>query len=67
MDDDLPGMKTASAKSVIVGEDLSTISEQDLKERIVALEREITRTQETLAQRGNTRNAADALFRKDPS
>lgn len=59
-DDDTPKKPTVSR--IIVGEDLSALSEADLAERIVALELEIVRTKETLAGRSNIRNEAESLF-----
>lgn len=49
-------------EQVIVGEDLSNHSEEDLAERITALEEEISRTKEILQSRSNIRNEAESLF-----
>lgn len=49
---------------IVVGEDLTRLSEEELQERIGRLEAEIIRTRETLSQRGTVRDAADALFGK---
>ncbi len=64
-DDESP-QKPKSAQ-VIVGEDLSQLSENDLEERIAALEAEISRTQEILKTRSNIRNEAESVFGKSSS
>lgn len=61
-DDDTP--KKPQGTKIIVGQDLSTLSESELAERIVELEQEIIRTKETLSKRSNIRNEAEALFEK---
>ncbi len=61
-DDDIP--KKPNQSPITVGDDLSRLSENELHERIKALTEEINRTQETLEQRGNIRNEADAFFQK---
>ncbi|WP_346911863.1 DUF1192 domain-containing protein [uncultured Roseibium sp.] len=61
-DDDTP--KKPRGSQIIVGQDLSTLSESELAERIVELEQEITRTKETLSNRSNIRNEAESLFGK---
>ncbi|MTI00157.1 DUF1192 domain-containing protein [Roseibium sp. RKSG952] len=61
-DDD--GLKPAKAVEIVVGQDLSKLSEKDLTERISSLEAEIERTRDTLKHRGSVRSAADALFSK---
>lgn len=48
---------------IIVGEDLSDLSEEDLAERIIQLKAEIDRVELTLSERSKVRNAADALFK----
>ncbi|WP_417667679.1 DUF1192 domain-containing protein [Roseibium sp.] len=63
MDEDFADRKTSRAVAITVGEDLSTLSEADLHERISALKAEIVRTQETVAARGDVRSAADAIFK----
>ena len=60
-DEDVP--KKHKPDTIVVGEDLSRLSEDELKERIVALTEEVNRTKQTLEQRGNIRNEADAFFR----
>ncbi|QDG75713.1 DUF1192 domain-containing protein [Labrenzia sp. PHM005] len=61
-DDDIP-KKTESAP-ITVGEDLTRLSEDELRDRIEALSEEINRTKNTLEQRSNIRDAADAFFQK---
>ncbi|WP_305986838.1 DUF1192 domain-containing protein [Roseibium sp. MMSF_3544] len=59
-DDDVP-KKPESAK-ITVGEDLARLSEEELSERISALNEEINRTQRELEQRGTIRDAANSIF-----
>lgn len=61
-DDDIP--KKPKESPITVGDDLSRLSETELRERIEALAQEINRTQETLEQRSTIRNEADAFFQK---
>lgn len=61
-DDDVP--RKSAGGAITVGEDLSRLSEEELGERIEALNGEINRTQKELEQRGTIRNAADAFFQK---
>ncbi len=61
-DDDIP--KKQEPNVVTVGEDLSRLSEDELRDRIEALAEEVNRTKEALEQRGTIRNAADAFFQK---
>jgi len=61
-DEDVP--KKASTGAVIVGEDLSRLSETELAERIEALNGEINRTQRELEQRSTIRDAANSFFQK---
>lgn len=49
---------------IILGEDLSAMSEQELTARIAALEAEIVRSREAIASRQSTKAAADSFFRK---
>ncbi len=44
-------------------EDLSTLSVEDLEERIAALEAELTRCRQAVGARGDSRAAAESLFR----
>jgi uncharacterized small protein (DUF1192 family) len=49
---------------IAIGQDLSAMSEFELAARIMALEGEIARSREAIAQRQATKAAADAFFRK---
>jgi uncharacterized small protein (DUF1192 family) len=49
---------------VVLGQDLSALSEHELEARIGALEAEIARCREAIAARRNTKSAADAFFRR---
>jgi uncharacterized small protein (DUF1192 family) len=50
---------------IILGQDLSTMSEHELIARITALEEEIARSREAIKARQSTKSAADAFFRKN--
>jgi uncharacterized small protein (DUF1192 family) len=50
---------------IVLGQDLSTMSEHELVARIAALEDEISRSREAIKARQSTRSAADAFFRKN--
>jgi len=50
---------------VVLGQDLSTMSEHELVARIAALEEEIARSREAIRARQSTKSAADAFFRKN--
>lgn len=47
-----------------LGQDLSTLSEVELEERIAALQAEIERLRSALAVKRSSRAAADAFFRR---
>lgn len=47
-----------------IGQDLSSLSVEELKERIALLEGEIVRLRDALAAKTDVRSAADALFRR---
>jgi uncharacterized small protein (DUF1192 family) len=49
---------------VVLGEDLSRLSEQELAERIALLQAEVLRVTAERDARGGVRAAADAVFRK---
>ena len=49
---------------IVLGEDLSEMSEHELVARIAALETEIARSREAIASRQSTKAAADSFFRK---
>ncbi|HEX7727291.1 MAG TPA: DUF1192 domain-containing protein [Rhizomicrobium sp.] len=50
---------------IVLGQDLSTMSEHELVARIAALEAEIARSREAIKARQSTKSAADAFFRKN--
>lgn len=50
---------------IVLGQDLSTMSEHELVARISALEEEIARSREAIKARQSTKTAADAFFRKN--
>lgn len=60
-DEDVP--KKSGPAKISVGDDLSSLSENELSERIAALEAEINRTQQELKQRSTIRNAANSIFK----
>jgi uncharacterized small protein (DUF1192 family) len=49
---------------IVLGEDISTLSEHELEARIVALDAEIARTRAAMKARASTRTAADAFFKR---
>jgi uncharacterized small protein (DUF1192 family) len=49
---------------IVLGEDLSALSEHELQARIAALETEIARCRAAIDARKSTRSAADSFFRK---
>lgn len=49
---------------IVLGEDVSTLSEHELAARISALEAEIARTKEAMKARSATRSAADSFFKR---
>ncbi len=50
--------------AIVLGEDLSTLSEHELQARIVELESEIARSRDAIKSRQSTRAAADIFFKK---
>jgi uncharacterized small protein (DUF1192 family) len=58
----LPRKKLAE---IVLGEDLSAMSEHELSARIERLESEILRCREAIRVRQSTKSAADAFFRKN--
>lgn len=50
---------------IVLGQDLSTMSEHELIARIAALEEEITRARDAIRARQATKSAADTFFRKN--
>ncbi len=61
---DEPPVKKAGPAAISIGDDLSRLSEDELVERLSALEAEIARTIAERDARRGTRAAADALFKK---
>jgi len=47
-----------------IGQDLSLLSVEELRERIDALHAEVARLEAELSAKGATRTAAEALFRR---
>lgn len=60
--DELLPKKTAAG--IVIGQDLSTMSEHELIARITALETEIGRCRDAIAARQATKASADAFFKK---
>lgn len=58
-DDDRP----APPPPHVIGQDLSTLSVADLRERIELLRSEIGRLEDTLRRKDDVRSAADQLFK----
>ena len=52
------------APEIVLGEDLSTMSEHELDARIAALESEIARCRDGIAARRATKSAADTFFKR---
>jgi uncharacterized small protein (DUF1192 family) len=52
------------ATDIVLGEDISALSEHELAARIAALENEIARCRAAIEVRKSTRSAADSFFRK---
>jgi uncharacterized small protein (DUF1192 family) len=57
----LPRKKPAE---IVLGQDLSAMSAHELEDRIAELDAEILRCREAIKSRNNTKEAADAFFRK---
>jgi uncharacterized small protein (DUF1192 family) len=53
-----------SAPDIVIGQDISTLSVTELKQRIAQLEGEIARSKEALKARAATKNAAEAVFKR---
>jgi len=61
MDDELESRRRAAA--VVLGEDLATLSIEELGERISACESEIARIRAIIAEKQRTQAAAETFFR----
>lgn len=57
------GVPRPPARDIVLGQDLSTLSEHELVVRIAALDAEIARCREAIGARKATREAAGAVFR----
>jgi uncharacterized small protein (DUF1192 family) len=55
------------APEIVLGQDLSTLSEHELTARIEALEAEIIRAREAISARRATKDAASAFFKTNTS
>lgn len=60
LDDDLP----KKPKAHEIGMDLSSLSIEELKDRIELLRAEIARLEADIAAKGSTRSAAESVFSK---
>ena len=60
--DDLPLKKKVT--EIVLGADLSTLSEFELGARIMEMETEIARCREAISARRATKDAASAFFKK---
>ncbi len=52
------------APEIVLGEDLSAMSEFELTARITALDAEIARCREAIGARKHTKSAADSFFKR---
>ncbi len=52
------------APEIVLGEDLSAMSEFELNARITALEKEIARCRDAIGVRRATKSAADSFFKR---
>ncbi len=52
------------APDIVLGEDIAAMSAHELDRRIAALETEIARCREAIAERLRTKSAADAFFKR---
>ena len=62
-DDDMPG--PTSNKDIVVGEDLTALSVNDLKRRLQALTAEMSRVENVIKQKQSQAAAAETLFKSD--
>ena len=60
--DDLPRKKKHT--EIVLGQDLSQLSEFELSARIMEMEAEIARCREAIGARQATKSAADSFFKK---
>ena len=55
--------RAKKATELVIGADLSTISVDELKERITLLKEEIVRIQAEIAAKQSSKDAAESVFR----
>lgn len=60
--DDLPLKKKLT--EIVLGQDISMLSEFELAQRIADMEGEIARCRDAIAARQKSKNAADSFFKK---
>ncbi len=53
----------AQARNYVVGQDLSTLSIEEIDERIAVLRQEITRLEQMRTEKQASKSAADAVFK----
>jgi len=63
MYEDAPRPRPDLELSGLVKQDLSTLSVEDLEHRIASLRAEIVRCEAAIAERGDTRQAAESVFK----
>lgn len=56
--------RSPARSEIVLGEDLSLHSLEELEARIAALRREIERIESVLAQKRSSRSAAETVFRR---
>lgn len=59
-----PDEPKKKAPEIVIGQDISTMSEHELIARIAILEAEIVRCRDAITARRATKSAADAFFKK---
>ena len=59
-----PDESKKKAPEIVIGQDISAMSEHELIARIAILESEIVRCRDAIAARQATKSAADAFFKK---
>lgn len=64
MADDPQDAPRKKPSDIVLGQDLSHLSEHELSERILALDVEIARCKTAIVERQTTKSAADAIFKR---
>jgi len=64
MDSDDLEPRRKKLPDIVLGEDISALSANELEARIVRLEEEIARLREAIRARGATRSAAETFFKR---